>query len=214
MAEHINHRCPSYWAQACDHLIKRDRIMRKIVPLYQQENISINASPFQVLARIIVGQQISLGLSKKLWLQLKQACNDDIRPQCIGNFTEARLRALGLSLRKSQYLLDAAKCFQQDTYMQTEWWQAQADAEIIAKLCEIRGVGRWSADMFLIFFLGRPDVLPLDDKALLKAISRHYFSGEPVSRFEAREVSQAWAPWRSVASWFLWRSLDVAAVEY
>ncbi len=205
---------PDYWHQATDQLIQRDRILRKLIPVYAEENIQVGQNPFQVLVRIIIGQQISLALSKKLWVKLQQSCKNGIDPQCIGSFTEAKLRSLGLSLRKSQYLLDAAKCFQQQNYMQASWWQAQDDAQVIARLSEIRGVGRWSADMFLIFFLCRPDVLPLDDKALLKAISLHYFSGEPVSRFEAREVSQAWAPWRSVASWYLWRSIDIAAVEY
>lgn len=211
-----NHQilCPDYWAHACDHLIKRDRIMRKLIPVYEKENIQVNQNPFQVLVRIIVGQQISLTLSKRLWDALKQACDNHINPDNIGAFTEAELRSLGLSLRKSQYLLDAAKYFQIDDYMHADWWRNQNDAQVIHHLCEIRGVGRWTADMFLIFYLGRPDVLPLDDKALLRAISQHYFSGEPVSRFEAREVSQAWAPWRSVASWYLWRSLDAAAVEY
>lgn len=206
--------CPDYWASACDHLIKRDRIMRKLIPVYQKENIQLTQSPFQILVRIIVGQQISLKLSKRLWDKLQLACNNDIRPDLIGAFTEAELKSLGLSLRKSQYLLDAAKHFQQSDYMQADWWHTQDDARVISHLCEIKGVGRWTADMFLIFYLGRPDILPLDDKVLLRAISQHYFSGEPVSRFEAREVSQAWSPWRSVASWYLWRSLDVAAVEY
>lgn len=206
--------CPEYWANACENLIKRDRIMRKLIPIYKKENIQISQNPFEVLVRIIVGQQISLKLSKRLWVNLLQACNNDINPDFIGAFTEAELRSLGLSLRKSQYLLDAATYFQQTEYMHIDWWCAQDDNQVISRLCEIRGVGRWTADMFLIFYLGRPDILPLDDKVLLRAISQHYFSGEPVSRFEAREVSQAWSPWRSVASWYLWRSLDVAAVEY
>lgn len=206
--------CPEYWHEACQQLMQRDRIMRKLIPLYQKENIQVSRSPFQILVRIIVGQQISLALSKRLWDKLQEACNNDIQPVCIGGFTEAGLRALGLSLRKAQYLLDAAKYFQQPEYMQAQWWHTQNNAQVIARLEEIKGVGRWTAEMFLIFYLGRPDVLPIDDKALLRAISQHYFSGEPVSRFEAREVAQAWSPWRTVASWYLWRSMDVATVEY
>ncbi len=205
---------PAYWSQACEQLVQRDRILRKLIPVYGHECMQVRQSPFQTLIRIIVGQQISLALSRSLWGRLAQACGHDLRPDAIHRYTESELRALGLSLRKAQYLRDAAAWFGQPERMDPVWWQGQDDAQIVARLCEIRGVGRWSAEMFLIFYLGRPDVLPLDDTALLKAISHHYFSGEPVSRFEAREVSQAWAPWRTVASWYLWRSTDAAAVEF
>lgn len=205
---------PVYWAQACQELMQRDRILRKLIPVYGDECIRVRQTPYQTLIRIIVGQQISLALGRKLWQQLVLACGQDPLPDCIMRHSETELRAMGLSLRKAQYVRDAATYFQQPDRMDPAWWQAQDNATIVSRLCEIRGVGRWSAEMFLIFFLGRPDVLPLDDTALLKAIAHHYFSGEPVSRFEAREVAQAWAPWRTVASWYLWRSMDAAAVEY
>ncbi len=205
---------PAYWTQACQDLMQRDRILRKLIPVYRQECIQAQHGPYQTLIRIIVGQQVSLALGRKLWQQLAQACGQDLRPDCIMAHSETDLRAMGLSLRKAQYVRDAAQYFKQGDRLDPAWWQGQDDAAVVTQLCEIRGVGRWSAEMFLIFFLGRPDVLPLDDTALLKAISHHYFSGEPVSRFEAREVAQAWAPWRTVASWYLWRSMDAAAVEY
>ncbi|WP_066459466.1 DNA-3-methyladenine glycosylase family protein [Castellaniella caeni] len=205
---------PAYWSQACEELIARDRILRKLIPVYADECVQARHGPYQTLIRIIVGQQVSLALGHKLWHQLLQACGAELLPDCILSHSEAQLRALGLSLRKAQYVRDAAVFFQQAGRLDPAWWQPQDNAAIVSQLCEIRGVGRWSAEMFLIFFLGRPDVLPLDDTALLKAISHHYFSGEPVSRFEAREVAQAWAPWRTVASWYLWRSMDAAAVEY
>lgn len=205
---------PAYWAQACQELIQRDRILRKLIPVYGQECMQARQGAYQTLVRIIVGQQVSLTFARKIWRQLIQSCGPDLQPDCILGHSEADLRALGLSLRKSQYVRDAALFFKQAEHRESDWWHAQDNATIVSRLCEIRGVGRWSAEMFLIFFLGRPDVLPLDDTALLKAISHHYFSGEPVSRFEAREVSQAWAPWRTVASWYLWRSMDAAAVEY
>ncbi|HEX7387550.1 MAG TPA: DNA-3-methyladenine glycosylase 2 family protein [Castellaniella sp.] len=206
--------CPDYWQQACDYLVQRDRIMRRLIPVYGHEAMQARHGPFQTLIRIIVGQQISLKLGRALWARLVQACGNDMHPDCIGQFSEAELRALGLSLRKAQYLHDAVVFFGEPGRLEPSWWHNQENAAIVSQLCEIRGVGRWTAEMFLIFFLGRPDVLPLDDTTLLKAISHHYFSGEPVSRFEAREVSQAWAPWRTVASWYLWRSMDAAAVEY
>jgi hypothetical protein len=124
-----------------------------------------------------------------------------------------RLRAAGLSARKAEYILDLSTHFSKKLVQPTKW-EHMPDEEIIEELTAIRGIGRWTAEMFLIFNLQRPDVLPLDDVGLLNAISLHYFSGEPVSRFEAREVAQGWQPFRTVATWYLWRSLDPVPVEY
>ena len=124
-----------------------------------------------------------------------------------------RLRAAGLSARKAEYILDLSTHFSEKR-VHPQKWANMEDEDVIAELTSIRGIGRWTAEMFLIFNLQRPDVLPLDDVGLLNAISLHYFSGEPVSRFEAREVSAAWHPWRTVATWYLWRSLDPVPVEY
>lgn len=207
------HVRPAYWDGACEHLVRRDRILRKLIPLYAGESITARRSPFATLARIVVGQQVSPALGRELWARLVHDCGVDPSPTRIAGFDEDSLGALGLSRRKAQYLLDLAAYFQAHGNA-PERWGSMDDGAVIAELCTIRGVGRWSAEMFLIFNLARPDVLPLDDTMLLKAISRHYFSGEPVSRFEAREVAQAWAPWRTVASWYLWRSMDAAAIEY
>jgi DNA-3-methyladenine glycosylase II len=123
------------------------------------------------------------------------------------------LRTCGLSLRKAEYVTDLAGHFK-NKQVQPQNWGHMEDEDVIKDLIAIRGVGRWTAEMFLIFNLQRPNVLPLDDVGLLKAISLHYFSGEPVSRFEAREVAEAWSPWCTVATWYLWRSLDPIVVEY
>ena len=125
----------------------------------------------------------------------------------------AALRGAGLSARKAEYLLDLANHFAAGRLHVDQWGQ-MTDEAIIEELVEIRGIGRWTAEMFLIFHLMRPDVLPLDDLGLIKGISLNYFSGESVSRVEAREVAEAWAPYRSVATWYLWRSLDPLPVDY
>jgi DNA-3-methyladenine glycosylase II len=124
-----------------------------------------------------------------------------------------RLREAGLSARKCEYLLDLARHFANGQVQEANWLAMDDDA-IVNELVAIRGIGRWTAEMFLIFHLMRPNVMPLDDLGLLKGISLSYFSGEPVSRAEAREVGDAWAPFRSVATWYIWRSLDPVPVEY
>jgi DNA-3-methyladenine glycosylase II len=124
-----------------------------------------------------------------------------------------QMRGAGLSARKVEYLCDLAQHFQNGTVHVDEWQQMEDEA-IIDELVAIRGIGRWTAEMFLIFYLMRPNVMPLDDLGLIKGISRNYFSGEPVSRAEARELGDAWSPYRSVATWYIWRSLDPLPVEY
>jgi DNA-3-methyladenine glycosylase II len=123
------------------------------------------------------------------------------------------MREAGLSARKVEYLVDLSLHFEQGQVSVKAWTQ-MSDDDIINELVAIRGIGRWTAEMFLIFHLMRPNVLPLDDVGLINGISRNYFSGEAVSRSEVREVAQAWAPYCSVATWYIWRSLDPQPVAY
>ena len=123
------------------------------------------------------------------------------------------MRAAGLSARKVEYLVDLAMHFS-DRLVHVNQWGLMDDESVITELIAIRGIGRWTAEMFLIFHLLRPNVLPLDDLGLIKGISQNYFSGEAVSRSDAREVAQAWDPYRSVATWYMWRSLDPLPVSY
>lgn len=205
---------PHFWDEASSHLVQRDRILRRLIPHHREEWLSAPATPFVTLARAIVGQQISLKSAQAMWKKLVVACNaQEPTPELIQTLAQTDTGLGGLSKRKAEYVLGLADHFLADK-IQPAAWHAMDDETVIADLCTVRGIGRWTAEMFLIFNLQRPDVLPLDDASLLKAISLHYFSGEPVSRFEAREVAQAWAPWRTVAAWYLWRSLDPAAVQY
>jgi DNA-3-methyladenine glycosylase II len=204
---------PDFWDDACAQLMKRDRILKKIIPQQSSAWIAVPSAPFVTLARAIVGHQISVKSADAMWQRFIQACGRNPTPRAFLKLAEADLTLSGLSKRKAEYVLDLAQHFA-DKKVLPQRWNDMGDEAIIAELCDIRGIGRWTAEMFLIFNLRRPDVLPLDDASLLKAISLHYFSGEPVSRFDAREVAQAWAPWRTVATWYLWRSLDPAAVQY
>ena len=204
---------PDFWEDACSHLMGRDRILKRLIPKHGAESLVLSEAPFVTLARRLIGQQGSLKTAQATWDAFTNACGNNPTPKSVLKYTDAQLHENGLPKRKSLYLLDLAQHFS-DRKVRPSRWVEMDDEAVIAQLCSIRGIGRWTAEMFLIFSLGRPDVLPLDDPGLLKAISMHYFSGEPVSRFEAREVAQAWAPWRTVASWYLWRSLGPATVQY
>ncbi|HEY9279491.1 MAG TPA: DNA-3-methyladenine glycosylase [Eoetvoesiella sp.] len=198
---------PHFWDEASAQLMRRDRILKKLIPRHASEWLLPSATPFVTLARAIVGHQVSVKAADTVWLRFTEKCGRKPTPAGVMKLEHEELRAVGLSKRKAEYIQDLAIHFAEKK-VHPALWADMDDEAVIAELCAIRGIGRWTAEMFLIFSLQRPDVLPLDDSSLLKAISLHYFSGEPVSRFEAREVAQAWAPWRTVATWYLWRSLD------
>nr|WP_297350887.1 DNA-3-methyladenine glycosylase 2 family protein [uncultured Caldimonas sp.] len=207
---------PEYWDDACKHLSKRDRVMRKLIPQFGEARLQSRGDAFTTLARSIVGQQISVKAAQAVWdrfAALVTGPSTRIPPAQVLELATDDLRAAGLSARKVEYLRDLASHFDTGA-VHVRQWSLMDDEAIIEELVAIRGIGRWTAEMFLIFHLMRPNVLPLDDLGLLKGISLNYFSGEPVSRAEAREVGEAWAPFRSVATWYIWRSLDPLPVEY
>jgi DNA-3-methyladenine glycosylase II len=207
---------PGYWDDACKHLARRDRVMKKLIPRFGEARLQSRGDAFTTLARSIVGQQISVKAAQAVWdrfASLTPGPSTCIVPGAVLTLATDALRAAGLSARKVEYLRDLALHFETGT-VHVSQWREMDDESIIEELVAIRGIGRWTAEMFLIFHLMRPNVLPLDDLGLLKGISVNYFSGEPVSRAEAREVGEAWAPFRSVATWYLWRSLDPLPVEY
>lgn len=203
---------PPYWAEACAHLSKKDRVMRRLIPQFGDACLASRGDAFVTLARSIVGQQISVKAAQSVWDRFA-ALPRRMAPAEVLKLKVEDMRAAGLSARKVEYLVDLALHFA-DGRLHVKKWQGMDDEAIIGELVAIRGIGRWTAEMFLIFHLLRPNVLPLDDVGLIKGISQNYFSGEPVSRVEAREVAAAWAPWRSVATWYLWRSLDPLPVAY
>jgi DNA-3-methyladenine glycosylase II len=202
----------SYWDDACKHLVKRDRVMSKLIPKCGSRQLQCRGDAFTTLARSVVGQQISVKAAQAVWERLVAAIPgtvSNLHPAAVHQLAVPDMRAIGLSARKIEYLRDLATHFSTAAVHEHRWTQMDDEA-IIDMLVAIRGIGRWTAEMFLIFHLGRPDVLPLDDRGLLNGISVNYFSGEPVSRAEAREVGDAWAPFRSVATWYIWRSLESA----
>lgn len=204
---------PAYWDEAIAHLMKKDRVMKRLITEYGQGCLESRGDPFMTLARSIVGQQISVKAAESVWQRVLAVCGKRLTPQSIQKVGLEGLRACGLSQRKAEYVTDLAGHFK-DKLVHPQNWGQMDDEAVIKELVAIRGIGRWTAEMFLIFNLQRPNILPLDDIGLLKGISLHYFSGEPVSRFEAREIALLWSPWCTVATWYLWRSLDPIPVEY
>lgn len=203
---------PLYWAEACKHLARKDRVLKRLIPQFGDARLQSRGDAFTTLARSIVGQQISVKAAQSVWERFERLP----RSMTAGHVLKLKvddMRGAGLSARKIEYLVDLALHFDAGV-LQINRWEEMDDDAIIAELVAIRGIGRWTAEMFLIFHLMRPNVLPLDDVGLINGISKNYFSGDPVSRSDAREVADAWAPFCSVATWYIWRSLDPAPVAY
>jgi DNA-3-methyladenine glycosylase II len=203
---------PDYWEEACKHLAKKDRVMRKLIPRFGDACLESRGDAFTTLARSIVGQQISVKAAQSVWDRFA-GLPRKLTPANVLKLKVDDMRGAGLSARKVEYLVDLALHFDSGA-VHVDAWKDMSDEMIIAELVAIRGIGRWTAEMFLIFHLMRPNVLPLDDLGLINGISQNYFSGDPVSRSDAREVAVAWAPYCSVATWYIWRSLDPLPVAY
>lgn len=203
---------PGYWEDACKHLTRKDRVMKRLIAQSDGACLRTRGDAFTTLARSIVGQQISVKAAQTVWDRFALLP----RKMTAANVLKLKvddMRAAGLSARKVEYLVDLALHFDNDG-IDVNAWESMEDESIITELVGIRGIGRWTAEMFLIFHLMRPNVLPLDDVGLISGISKNYFSGDSVSRSDAREVANAWTPYCSVATWYIWRSLDPLPVEY
>jgi DNA-3-methyladenine glycosylase II len=203
---------PDYWHDACKHLGKKDRVMKRLIAQFPDVSMRSRGDAFTTLARSIVGQQISVKAAQTVWDRFELLPKKMV-PASILKLKVDDMRAAGLSARKIEYLVDLAIHFDSGA-ISSDSMATMDDEAVIAELVAIRGIGRWTAEMFLMFYLLRPNVLPLDDVGLISGISKGYFSGEAVSRSDVREVAEAWAPYRSVATWYIWRSLDPMPVAY
>jgi DNA-3-methyladenine glycosylase II len=165
---------------------------------------------FQTLARAIVGQQISVKAAQSVWARFVAAV-EVMAPVSVVSADPAHLRTAGLSVRKAEYVQDLARRFV-DGSIDAALWGELPDEAIIEQLIAVRGIGRWTAEMFLIFNLARPDILPLGDLGLQRALSVNYNRGRPLGERRIRAITRPWAPWRSVATWYMWRSLEALPV--
>jgi len=203
---------PDYWQKASRALARDDRMMAGLVRRYRGMSLVSRGDAFGTLARSIIGQQISVKAADAVWSRFAAAVGT-VSPPAVLSTGAGGLAGCGLSARKTEYLVDLAAHFAEGR-VDPSRWAAMDDESVIGELTDVRGIGRWTAEMFLIFNLLRPDVFPLDDLGLQKAVSQHYFDGVRPARRDLAELGERWRPWRSVATWYLWRSLDPLPVEY
>ncbi|HTL74904.1 MAG TPA: DNA-3-methyladenine glycosylase [Casimicrobiaceae bacterium] len=210
---------PHYWDEATRVLAERDPVLRKLIAATPGLHLTRRGDPFTTLARAIVGQQISVKAAQSIWERLVAACGGAsstpvvLDPARVQRKRIATLRKLGLSERKAEYIRDLARHFV-SARLDPGKWPSLDDEALIDALVDVKGIGRWTAEMFLMFHEMRADVLPIDDLGLQKAMALHYFDGRRAALDELRAWAEKWRPYRSVATWYLWRSMDPIPVEY
>jgi DNA-3-methyladenine glycosylase II len=205
-------KTPDYWARATQELAERDAVLRELVGRFQGLALGSRGDAFSTLARSIVGQQISVKAAQSVWNTLSGRLVA-VSPASVRRTRISTLRACGLSGQKALYLRDLSRRFLDGTLDPTRW-PALEDEVLIGELTQVKGIGRWTAEMYLMFHLARPDVLPLADLGLQRAMRINYNRGRPLAVTRMQKIGSAWAPWRSVATWYMWRSLDPIPVEY
>jgi len=203
---------PTYWNEACRSLAKQDKVLKQLIAEYSDARLRSRGAAFETLLRAIVGQQISVKAAQSVWNRFEEQVGV-VSTEGVLALTPAAMQACGLSRQKVVYMRDLAQHFQSGV-INPRRFRSLNDEELIDSLCDVRGIGRWTAEMFLIFHLRRPDVYPLQDIGLIRAVERHYLGGKKASREEVSEIGERWRPWRTVATWYLWRSLDPFPVEY
>jgi len=209
---------PPWWDDATIALSAADPVLAGLVVAYPGLHLARRSDPFTTLARAIVGQQISVKAAQAIWDRLAAAAGalgtpPRLDPSRVCRMRLTALTKVGLSGRKAEYLRDLAGHFLSGA-LDPSVWPALDDEALVAALVDVKGIGRWTAEMFLIFHELRPDVLPLDDIGLQKAIALHYFGGKRRARSTLERLARRWRPYRSAATWYLWRSLDPIPVEY
>jgi DNA-3-methyladenine glycosylase II len=203
---------PIYWQPAREYLASRDQILEQLMRIYPNETLRNHHNPFYTLTRAIIGQQISVKAAEAIWNRFAELF-DTLSPETYLQLSEEKLRQCGLSRQKITYIGNISQAFQQELLTPSTWSQ-MSDQEVTKQLMAIRGIGIWTAQMFLIFHLHRPNILPLADIGLINAIQLHYGSTEKLYHQEILQIAEMWQPFCTVATWYLWRSLDPVVVQY
>ena len=203
---------PFFWSIAKKELKKKDKKLGKLIDTYPNDFLFSKSDPFLTLARSITGQQISVKAAQSVWDKLELKIGK-ITPENIKLKHKNTIKSAGFSKQKVAYLKNLSDAFIKKSLRVNEW-NKMNDEEIINDLIKIKGIGRWTAEMFLIFNLCRADVFPLDDIGVIKGVCKIYKLKYPVDRDKLIKIGNKWKPYRSVATWYLWRSLDPIPVEY
>ena len=204
---------PAYWNSAKRILSKRDPVLKKIINKFNKGFLTTRKDPFFSLCRTIIGQQISTKAADSIWLKFDKKCKRKILPINVLKLSSSSLRSAGLSRQKVSYLKNIAKSFKNKSF-NIRNLKKMDDEQAISYITQLKGLGIWSAQMFLMFNLNRPDIFPTKDIGLVRAISKNYKTSYPPSERFLNKISKLHLGYRSVFTWYMWRSIDPTDVEY
>ena len=204
---------PAYWHKAKKVLSKRDPVLRKIIKKYNKGFLTTRSKPFFSLCRTVVGQQVSVASADSIWSKFSKKCKGNIKPRVVLKISSRNLKSAGLSRQKISYLKIIARAFENKSFNVREI-KKMDDAKAIEYITKLKGLGVWSAEMFLMFNLNRPNIFPIKDIGLLRAISKNYKKSYPPSKRFLDKISNLHLGYRTVLTWYMWRSIDPADVEY
>ena len=206
-------RPPKYWEKAKKLLSRKDPVLRKIIKKYGTGYLKTRNDPFFSLCRTIIGQQISTKAADSIWLKFEKKCKKKIIPNKILKLSHRDLKSVGLSRQKARYIKNIAKSFKNKSFNVSDL-KKMSDDQAINYIIKLKGLGVWSAQMFLMFNLNRPDIFPTKDIGLIRAISKNYKTSYPPSDRFLNKLSRLHAGYRSVFTWYMWKSIDPVDVEY
>ena len=204
---------PHYWNKAKKILSKRDPVLRKIIKKYNKGFLTTKNKPFFSICRTIVGQQISTKAADSIWLRFEKKCKKKVIPESVLKLSTRTLKNVGLSRQKVSYLKNIAKNFKNKTF-DIKKLKNMNDEDAINYIIQLKGLGIWSAQMFLMFNLNRADMYPTSDIGLLRALSLNYKTSYPPSKNFLDKISKLHLGYRTVLTWYMWRSIDPVDVEY
>ena len=204
---------PVYWHKAKKILSRRDPVLRKIIKKYNKGFLTTRGNPFFSLCRTVIGQQISTKAADSIWLKFEKKCKKRITPNVVLKIPSRNLKSAGLSRQKISYLKNIAKAFKNKSF-DIRKLKKMNDDEAINYITKIKGLGVWSSQMLLIFNLTRSDVFPVKDIGLLRAISKNYKTSYPPSKKFLDKISKMHSGYRTIFTWYMWRSIDSGEVEY
>jgi len=206
-------RPPPYWQKAKKIIGRRDSVLKKIIKKYNEGFLTTRNNPFFSLCRTIVGQQISVKAADSIWAKFEKKCNKKIKPKIILKISSRNLKSVGLSRQKIGYLKNIAKAFESKSFDLVKL-KKMNDSDAVNYITKLKGLGVWSAEMFLMFNLNRPNIFPVKDIGLLRAISKNYKTVYPPSKKILEKISKTHYGYRTVFTWYMWRSIDPSDVEY
>ena len=204
---------PKYWARAKKILSKKDKVMKKLINNYKDGSLVTRNDVFFSLCKSIIGQQISVAAANSVFLRFKKKCKNKINARTVSKLSFSNLKSCGLSKQKAKGIKDLAKRTLNKTF-KPNLIKKMTDEEAIEYLSDLRQIGRWSAEMILLFTFNRSNIWPLQDIGLLRAISNNYNKKYFPPKIFLNKLYKKFTPYCSVATWYLWRSIDNEPIQY